>query len=261
MLSRLAAVALLLVLNACSPVNASGDKGGDPVVAPTLGACRVLVPQDLARPTNNTDAVACGSPHTAENFLVREFPQRLAARADVEDPALGAYVYKVCSERFQAFLDSDESTVMRSMLSWAWYRPTEKAWRQGARWYRCDVVSGTEHSEQLRQLPKTTEHVLLGEPEDEWMACANGDTVADSPKVPCSEPHSWRAVTTIQLGGEDDAYPGESDVRARTEEYCGSSVVAWLDYPVDYDFGYTFFGRADWLGGNRRSICWAKTQK
>lgn len=260
MLSRLAVAVLLTVLTGCSSAVASGDRGGDPVVAPELGACRQLVPEDLSRPTNNTDTVDCSEPHTAETFLVREFPPKLAGRHE-DDPALGAYVYGVCSQRFQAYLDSDESTVMRSMLSWAWYRPTEKAWHEGARWYRCDVVSGTESSQELRPLPRTTEHLLLGEPKDDWMACANGTSVADAVKVPCSRPHNWRAVTTIKVGTEQDSYPGDRVVEARTEDYCGSSVAAWMNYPVHYDFGYTFFRRTEWEGGNRRSVCWAHTSK
>ena len=32
------------------------------------------------------------------------------------------------------------------------------------------------------------------------MVCAQGATVSGSVKVPCSEKHDWRAVTTIVLG-------------------------------------------------------------
>jgi hypothetical protein len=38
-------------------------------------------------------------------------------------------------------------------------------------------------------------------------------------------------------------------------------VGAWLNYPVDYDYGYTYFHEAEWKAGNRRSICWAKTDQ
>jgi hypothetical protein len=30
---------------------------------------------------------------------------------------------------------------------------------------------------------------------------------------------------------------------------------------VDYDYGYTWFHQAEWKAGNRRSICWAKTDQ
>jgi hypothetical protein len=83
--------------------------------------------------------------------------------------------------------------------------------------------------------------------------------VADSEKIPCSEEHTWRAVTTIVLGEPDEEYPGDKVVAARTRDYCSDSVGAWLNYPVDYDYGYTWFHEAEWKAGNRRSICWAKT--
>jgi hypothetical protein len=35
-------------------------------------------------------------------------------------------------------------------------------------------------------------------------------------------------------------------------------VGAFLDYPVDYDFGYSWFHEPEWTSGNRRSVCWAR---
>lgn len=264
MLSRLAApaAAMLLLLTACGDRGASGDEAAaDAVEPPELGACRVLGPEDIAEPDNAGEVVPCGADHTAETFAVGTFPADVAKGAEYTDPDLGAYVYENCSLRFEKFLGGDESAVMRSMLTWAWFRPSEEAWEQGARWYRCDVVAGTEASEDLRVLPKTAKGVLLGRPDDDWMMCANGETVAGSEKVPCSEPHEWRAVTTIQVGREDEKYPGDRLVEVRSRDFCSDSVGAWMNYPVDYEFGYTFFREPDWKAGNRRSICWARTDK
>ena len=91
------------------------------------------------------------------------------------------------------------------------------------------------------------------------MICVNGPTVSGSLKIPCSEKHTWRAVTTIKLGEPTDPYPGDRLVEVRTRDFCSDSVGAWMNYPVGYDFGYTFFHSAEWRAGNRRSICWAKT--
>jgi hypothetical protein len=68
-------------------------------------------------------------------------------------------------------------------------------------------------------------------------------------------------VTTIVLGKADDDYPGDRLVEVRTRDFCSESVGAWLNYPVDYDYGYTWFHEAEWKAGNRRSICWAKTDQ
>jgi hypothetical protein len=255
--------ALLLLVAGCAVTGGSGEAepAADPVEVPAVGACRVLTPEDVAQPDNHTEAVPCRSRHTAETFAVGTFPAKLAQGAGYTDPELGSYVYRTCSEKFEKFLGGDESAVMRSMLTWAWFRPSQDAWEQGARWYRCDVVAGTEESESLRALPRTAKGLLLGRPGDEWMMCANGESVAGSVKVPCSEPHEWRAVTTIKVGRESDSYPGDRVVAVRTRDFCSDSVGAWMNYPVDYEFGYTYFRKADWKAGNRRSICWARTDQ
>ena len=227
---------------------------------PELGACRALTPDDVEQPSNTSDPVDCTSPHTAETYAVGELPDSFDD-ADYEDDDLGAWAYSTCSDAFQKFLGADESLVMRTVVSWAWFRPTEAAWDDGARWYRCDVVGGGEQSKEYVDLPTTAKGLLLGRPQDRWMVCADGPTVSGSVKVPCTEPHQWRAVTTISLGDAKDDYPGDRVVEVTTRDYCSDSVGAWLSYPVDYDFGYTWFHQAEWDAGNRRSVCWAKTDQ
>ena len=228
----------------------------DAVEAPQLGACRVLTPDDVALPSNATRTVGCSEPHTAQTYAVGELPEEFED-ADYDAEGLGEFAYETCSKKFMAFLGADESLVMRTVVSWAWFRPSAKAWEDGARWYRCDVVGGGDQSASYIELPETAEGLLLKQ-EDEWMVCVKGPTV-NSPKVPCSEPHDWRAVTTIKLGEKGDDYPGDRLVEVRTRDYCSDSVGAWMSYPVDYDFAYTYFHEAEWDAGNRRSVCWAKT--
>jgi hypothetical protein len=231
----------------------------DSVTAPEVGACRVLAPADVAQPSNATRTVDCTEPHTAQTFEVGEFPRSLSDVA-VDDPALGEHAYRECTTRFAEFVGGDESLVMRSVVSWAWFGPSEKAWAEGARWFRCDIVGGSERSEEFVDLPEDAEGMLDGRVKDGWLVCAVGPTVA-SPRVPCTEPHAWRAVSTIKLGEPEDDYPGDRLVEVRTRDYCDQSVGALLDYPVSYDFAYTWFHEAEWEVGNRRSVCWAKTER
>jgi hypothetical protein len=170
-------------------------------------------------------------------------------------------VYPRCQRKFQNFLGGDESLVLRSTVTWAWFRPSKGAWDKGARWWRCDVVGGGEQTKSFLKLPTTAKGILLGRPSDKWMICVNGPSVSDAEKIPCSQKHTWRAVTTIVVGQPDDDYPGDKDVETRTRDFCSDSVGAWLNYPVDYDYGYTWFHEAEWKAGNRRSICWAQTDQ
>jgi hypothetical protein len=256
-------VATLLVVTGCSQEEQGGDVDPsqvDAVEAPELGACRVLGPDDVAQPSNATRTVDCAESHTAQTYAVGSLPESLDD-AGYDDAALGEFAYRTCSEKFQKFVGGDESLVMRSVVSWAWFRPSETAWDEGARWYRCDIVGGGDQSEEFLDLPEDARGLLAGRVKDQWMVCAEGPTVSGSARVPCTEPHAWRAVSTIKLGEPEDPYPGDRLVEVRTRDFCDASVRALLDYAVSYDFAYTWFHEAEWEVGNRRSICWAKTER
>ena len=248
-------LALLLLAPACS----DGAADADSVETPTLGACRLLAPEDVAASANSADTVDCAADHTAQTFAVGPLPSELA-RAAYDDPDIGAFAYQTCSTTFMKFLGADESLALRTLLSWAWFRPSQEAWDNGARWYRCDLVGGTDDATAFVLLPETAEGLMSsGVPGDEWMACVNGEAVPGAVRIPCSEEHTWRAVTTIKVGADKDPYPGDRVVEVTSRDFCDASVSAWLDYPLQYKFAYTWFHEAEWKTGNRRSVCWAWT--
>lgn len=268
---RAAALALCVVLATagCSGDGIGGlggeDQGTNPdteqvdaIEGPEVGACRLLTPDDVNQRANATTTVDCAEPHTARTYAVGQLPAKYDD-ADYDDSDLSSFAYETCGEKFRKYVGADESIAMRTVLSWAWFRPSTDAWDEGARWYRCDVVGGGEQSKEYVELPEETRGLLLGRPPDQWMVCAQGPSVSGSVKVPCSEEHDWRAISTIRLGTAKDEYPGDRVVEVRTREFCSDQVGAFLEYPVDYDYGYTWFHEAEWKAGNRRSVCWAKT--
>ena len=122
------------------------------------------------------------------------------------------------------------------------------------------MIGGGEQSKEYAALPPTAAGLLAQQPtDDEWMVCVNGPSVQGAPKIPCSQKHNWRAVTTIKVGDPEDPYPGDRVVEVTTRDYCSRSVGAWLGYPPEYDYGYTWFHEGEWKAGNRRSVCWAAT--
>jgi hypothetical protein len=251
----------LFALSACGDDDQGNNPDPDQVDSasvPELGACRMLAPDDVDEASNATTIVECTEPHTAQTYAVGPLPTELRD-ADYDDDEVGRFAYQTCADKFERFLGADESMVLRSIVSWAWFRPSEKAWEDGARWYRCDIIGGSEQSEDFVTLPENAQGLLQGQLNDKWLICADGASVSDSVKVPCTEEHQWRAVTTIKLGEASDPYPGDRVVEVTTRDYCSDSVGAWLSYPVDYEYGYTWFHQAEWEAGNRRSVCWAKT--
>lgn len=244
-----------LVAGCANPLH--HDTDADSLTPPTLGTCRNLTAADLTHASNGSDLVACSKAHTAQTFAVGPLPT--STGSDYQDPRDGKFVYRTCQQAFGAFLGADDSVAMRVQLSWAWFRPSEKAWKRGARWYRCDLVGGPAGATALRDLPTDGKGLFSTSYPDEWMTCARGATVASGTKVACSEKHGWRAVTTVKIGQPTDPYPGDRIVEVTTRDYCSDSVGGWMHYPPDYDFGYSWFREAQWKAGNRRSICWART--
>ena len=253
----LGAAATLLLAGCGSGTTATLDPAA--MTLPAVGVCHSIDRGALDARSNDAPATPCTDPHDDETFASGMLPDTFAD-ASYTDPALDAWAYGACHDAFAPYLGTDDSTAMRSMLTWVWFRPSEAAWSAGARWYRCDIVGGVQ-SESLLDLPSSAKGLLRGTPGDQWLACGRGSSVATSIKVPCTSKHDWRAVTTIKLGEAGDPYPGDADVQAKTKSYCSDSVDAWLGYPADFDYGYTWFDEAQWDAGNRRSICWAWTAK
>jgi len=251
-------LALVVLAGACSETLRK-DTEADKLTAPKVGACRDLTSDDLDRPTNSSPVVPCSAKHTAETFAVGTLPASTGSA--YQDRRHGTYAFDTCTKAFRDFLGVDESLAMRIRLTWAWFRPSERGWARGARWFRCDVVGGPHGAKELRGLPTVTRGLFSSSQPEDWLACARGTTVIGSTKVPCSEAHDWRAVTTIKVGLPDDASPGDRVVEVRSRDRCRDWLNAWLHYPGDYDYGYTWFHAAEWSTGNRRSICWARTDR
>ncbi|MBO9520368.1 MAG: septum formation family protein [Nocardioidaceae bacterium] len=248
------AVALALLVG-CG----EGEAASDRLATPKLGACRVLKPADIAQTSNDSPVVPCTKKHTAQTFAIGTLPASTGTTYD--DRRHGTFVFETCQKAFGEFLGADESLAMRVQLSWAWFRPSERGWKKGARWYRCDVLGGPDHATSYRPLPVDARGLFSTDLPAAWLTCARGSSFAGSTKVPCSEKHDWRAVTTVKVGQPADHYPGDRIVQVRSRDYCQESVGGWMHYPPDYDYGYSWFREAQWKAGNRRSVCWAKTDQ
>lgn len=251
-------LAVVVLAGACAETQRK-DTEADRLTPPRVGACRDLSADDLDRPTNSSKVVPCTSRHTAETFAVGTLPASTGSA--YRDRRHGTFVFDTCAKALRDFLGVDESLAMRVRLTWAWFRPSERGWERGARWYRCDVVGGARDAEELAALPDTTKGMFASAQPDEWLACARGKTVIGSTKVSCAEAHDWRAVTTVKVGQPADPYPGDRIVEVRSRDRCRDWLGAWLRYPADYEYGYTWFHEAEWSTGNRRSICWARTDR
>ena len=160
-----------------------------PLRPPDVGACRVA---DLRRrgPANERHrARAVHQPHTAQTYAVDSLPAAARRTRRTTTPAWRRTPIACAPSSSSAFTGADESLAMRTILSWAWFRPSPSAWDDGARWFRCDVVGGGDQSAHYVDLPVTTQDLLAERPTDAWLVCAQGATVDGSVKVPCTDKH------------------------------------------------------------------------
>ena len=126
-------------------------------------------------------------------------------------------------------------------------------------WYRCDVVGGGEQSKEYVAPPTTAKGLLLGA--EGRLAGVRGRS--DGRRVgqgAVAQPHQWRAVTTISLGDQGDDYPGDRVVEVTTRDFCSKSVGAWLN-PRRLRLRVHVVPRGGGEAGNRRSVCWARTDR
>lgn len=258
-MSRISAIALALAVPAALLLSACASNPSDTVKRPDNDLCRVLTIEDLSARTNNSPAVPCTSPHTAQTFEIATFPKSVGT--DYQAPQVGAYAYRICAPAFESYLGATDSLVLRIQLSWAWFGPTSAAWKRGARWFRCDVVGAPPDQSSMTDIPANLQNLLIGFPPDQWLTCATGPVFSTRSEVSCAKPHSWRAITAVKLGQPSDAYPGDHISEIRANAYCSDAVAVFLNYANTYEFGYTVFHEAEWKAGNRRAVCWAKTNK
>lgn len=252
-------VALVGLLTGACDAPLQRATAADRTTPPALGACYRITPKDASQPSNDSEPVPCTSTHTSQTFAIGTLPKSTGSRYGSREQ--GAWVHRTCTAAFGKFLSVDESLALRIQLSWVWFRPSERGWDKGARWYRCDLVGGPPTATTYAALPATAKGLFRARPPEQWLTCARGTTLASATKLPCSQKHDWRAVTTIKLGEPNDAYPGDRLVEVRSRDFCSDSVGAWMNYPVDYEFAWTSFHEAEWKAGNRRTVCWARTDR
>ena len=128
--------------------------------APATG-CRPRTRASRATPPRRSPAA---TPHTAQTFAIGTLPGRHRARTTRLGGARHAGSSRRCETAFARFLGADESLAMRVQLSWAWFRPSERGWDKGARWYRCDLVGGPAGATAYADLPASAQGPVPGRP-------------------------------------------------------------------------------------------------
>lgn len=254
-LAGLLVVVAVSVLVAVLPDDDDPGRGSESVsvATPSVGSCRELVQSDLPKESNDSEAVDCSQTHNAETFLVGSFAGS-SVTDTADQAAMDRHVSTSCRKGLADYVGASESVVLRSFITWIYFRPSDAQWRDGARWYRCDVVRGRAGAEGLEPLPVTMRSFLSTRRGDDWALCIRG-AFDKLDRIPCSMSHTWRASSTAPLGEPEEAYPGNGELVKKASARCG--VVA---SPTTKNFTYPDT-KAAWDNGLRHATCFTRTGK
>lgn len=232
--------------------------GADVPPPPTSGDCRQLGAEDLVRLSNDTDPVSCRAGHNAQTIHVGELGTT-HGRPDIDSAAVRVELSTTCRREMASYLGGKESTRALSRFRVVWFSPTQQQANVGASWFRCDLIAFAGH-EDLMQLPPPGRLAgVLDNPAalDKYGLCGTAAPgAAGFARVICAQPHSWRAISTIPVGGTGK-YPGTRAVRTAGDEKCRDQVLARLGSPVRFRYGWEWPTEDQWLHGQRHGYCWA----
>ena len=223
---------------------------------PRAGSCHRLDFDEALAPTAGLDAAACGKRHTSETYAVG----RVDALADghllaVDSARVQRQVATTCPAALPGAVGGTVSDVRLSMLRPVWFTPTVEESDAGADWYRCDVVvlAGAD-----RLLPVTGSLVgVLDSPEggDAYGMCGTaGPDDERFRRVPCGEPHAWRAFQVIDLPA--GPYPGRGAIADAGSAPCQDAAAAIAADPLDYEWGFEGPDPDQWAAGQTFIRCW-----
>ncbi len=236
-----------------SPSSTPSADASSPVPVPKPpreGSCHRLTFDEAVAPTADHDAVKCRRKHTSQTFRVG----RLALgagddRRTVDSDRAQRQAARACTGQLGRFLGADREALRLSLLATVWFTPTVEEGEAGGRWFRCDVIA-TAGSRRLLPLPRRIQGAL-----DDFALCATSEPGhPDSRRIPCSQPHTWEALTTVDLPGT--AYPSADRAADTMADTCRASARSAADDPLDFTWSEERPTRAQWKSGQRYGICW-----
>ena len=208
-------VILCLVASACGPTSA-GKPGGtakpgagspspslppgakpDPrYEMPRTGQCHRMTSSESRAPVATAAEVSCSRPHNTVIAYVGLVPGALTAQTPLARRRTIAR--QVCEPAFRRVAGGTPAARATSILTWAFFTPSQQQLEHGARWVRCDLLARSGND--LVQLPATTPVLRRGIPQ-QLRVCQN----RQGSDVSCAGPHQFRVEAVFRPRG--NAYP------------------------------------------------------
>jgi len=200
--------------------------------------------------------VPCTAAHNAQTFAVGTLSTAVQGHLLAVDAAkVQAQAARKCPAALPAYLGGDQETLRLSMLRAVWFTPTVEQAAQGADWYRCDVI-GLAGDQQLATITGPLKGVLSSGHASDWAMCGTAQPgTAGFKRVPCSAPHSWKALQTVAL--PQGHYPGQGSVQKAGTAPCQQAAKNVASDALNYRWGYEWPTAEQWKNGQTYGVCWA----
>ena len=238
--------------SAADPTSGTPAPAEPTQAVPEVGECRAFGLDAALAPVSRVDPRPCHRTHTAQTFLVGRLDLvQDGRRLAVDSPAVQARPAERCDDRLPRHLRADARALRLSMVQAVWFTPSVEDAAAGADWFRCDVVV-LGAPDRLLPLPART--AGIGTPERFAMCATAEPGTAAFARVACSRPHSWRAVSTVDLAGPEVPTPAEA--ATRMEAPCRAVARARAGDPLDFAWSQESPTREQWAAGQRHGICW-----
>ncbi|HEX6501224.1 MAG TPA: septum formation family protein [Micromonosporaceae bacterium] len=264
----LAAVSAVALAGCSVPAGTDGNlvddwpAVGEPkMIVPTAGVCYAAKPGATWDATTD-QPVPCTTSHAVETIYVGSYTGD-AAKRTTTPPAGGPEqraAYATCSQKANDFLGADWHTglVMVNLVE-----PDNPAWKGGARWFRCDVMSTDGYTFKYQMVSWSLKDGLRGA-RSLANTCFDATETSDGRlgemrPVDCAKPHrgEFAGLYTAPTG----AYPGDNDKNDPAESGCehvvGKYVGSAWGRRSDLGWFWNYYNENQWELGDRTVLCYA----
>lgn len=265
-----AAIVLAGSLAGCSTISTLVSHLRSETQKPTAGQCWSSNYEEAQTAADwNTGPVSCSQSHQLYTFAVVSVTSSASSwhnsAGDLDD-SIATDAYQACDKKLAVFLPT---VVPGGRLSEFFFVPSDRAWKQGARWVRCDIgvlkAGSSFASPAFAALPSSIS-VLLRQAQSEpdlFADCVNTTDPSgksgpyDDPKATiadCTGDYQWKYESEFPILDDDTgdaAYPSDEVFNAQSQKKCGDAADAaergWIAYtPTE----------KQWTNGNHSGECW-----
>jgi len=220
---------------------------------PARDACYRLTMDEAIAPVVSRPAVACRTRHTAQTFKLGRLDLHVDGRfRSADSPKVQARLASTCRTLLREHVGGSVEDLRLSMVRVVWFTPEFEDLEAGADWFRCDVVA-LAGPERLAALPRSSKGLVASSDRYAMCGTARPDD-KDFARVPCSQDHSWVAVSTVDLPGE--SYPSAERAAQLMEPRCRDVAQARAEDSLDFTWSQERPTKEQWRAGQHYGICW-----